>query len=326
MTLKRFITIHYLFKLFEELFFNRITDRKFQVDCLDGIRGLAILFVLFSHVANANILLIEKLKFAGNGSGTMGVYMFFTLSAFLLTKQLIKIDDYNLRLPIVWVDYCIRRFLRIYPLYIIVLVFVLMGSFYKVRILNHFAEFDFSDFALHLMAVSGKVHFWTIVMEVKYYIFLPFFIGYFVFFLKRNITKIRILYLLALLFISYFTYISPSPDSRLLIYVHTLFVLLPIFLGGSLFAIIHEQYKYIKIKRSTLNLVGLMLFFCIIILMPNTYRKIIGLPYPFLHQSLTFFLGILFGSFIFIIHFDEHAFLSRIFSYKLFRFFGITKL
>ena len=61
-------------------------NRTFQHDVLDGVRGLAVLLVILSHLANKDILLFEGLKYSGNGSGKVGVYLFFVLSSFLLTR------------------------------------------------------------------------------------------------------------------------------------------------------------------------------------------------------------------------------------------------
>jgi peptidoglycan/LPS O-acetylase OafA/YrhL len=73
---------------------------------LDGLRGLAILLVLFIH-------------FFGFVPGWLGVDLFFVLSGFLITGILIdskKSSNYYSR-------FIIRRVLRIFPLYFLFLFF-----------------------------------------------------------------------------------------------------------------------------------------------------------------------------------------------------------
>lgn len=60
---------------------------------LNGLRGVAVLFVLFSHAANKGLIFFEGFSIAGSGSGKVGVYLFFVLSAFLLTDQILKRQD-----------------------------------------------------------------------------------------------------------------------------------------------------------------------------------------------------------------------------------------
>src|SRR4051812_28031078 len=81
---------------------------------LDGIRGLAILFVFASHVSNFKGMLFS-------GGGEFGVWLFFVLSAFLLSLYFFQSPG-RIAVPIEWANYAFRRFLRIYPLYVAALV------------------------------------------------------------------------------------------------------------------------------------------------------------------------------------------------------------
>ena len=83
-----------------------------HVPALDGARGLAILLVLLDHASDAHLYL-----FAGadlNRAGKYGVYLFFVLSSFLLTLPFCAgRAPTDLRS---WLNYGMRRFLRIFPL------------------------------------------------------------------------------------------------------------------------------------------------------------------------------------------------------------------
>jgi peptidoglycan/LPS O-acetylase OafA/YrhL len=80
---------------------------------LDGLRGLAAMAVVFSHASNANVGVIYGVPLAG--LGRFAVWLFFVLSAFLLTRQALvalRAGEYRSWL----MGYAARRFLRIYPL------------------------------------------------------------------------------------------------------------------------------------------------------------------------------------------------------------------
>jgi len=52
---------------------------------LDGLRGLAAMAVVFSHASNADMGVIYGVPLAG--LGRFAVWLFFVISAFLLTRQ-----------------------------------------------------------------------------------------------------------------------------------------------------------------------------------------------------------------------------------------------
>ena len=141
-----------------------------HVPALDGARGLAVLMVLLDHASDARLYL-----FAGadlNRAGKYGVYLFFVLSAFLLTLPFCAgRAPTDLRS---WLNYGLRRFLRIYPLYVVVLL--AMIPMHKVKL---------ADLSAHLLLRDGKNQFWSIPVEVKYYFLLPF-VGLTLLFLRRQ--------------------------------------------------------------------------------------------------------------------------------------------
>ena len=99
-----------------------------HLDALDGLRGLAVLVVMASHWSNAGV---DLLPWSMSGTGKSGVYLFYVLSAYLLTRLMLlrgaRTGFGNTRL---WGDYALRRVLRIWPLYLVVL---LLSWFLTVR-------------------------------------------------------------------------------------------------------------------------------------------------------------------------------------------------
>ena len=80
---------------------------------LDGLRGLAAMAVVFGHASNANMGIIYAVPLGG--LGRVAVWLFFVLSAFLLTQQALialRTGEYRTWLT----SYTAKRLLRIYPL------------------------------------------------------------------------------------------------------------------------------------------------------------------------------------------------------------------
>lgn len=89
------------------------SSAKPEIAALNGLRGLAAITVFVSHAGNAGIIP----QFLGRGAGHMGVMLFFTLSAFLLTHLYLHVPAtrQNVR------TFAIARFARVYSLFIAVL-------------------------------------------------------------------------------------------------------------------------------------------------------------------------------------------------------------
>lgn len=124
---------------------------------LTGVRGLAILLVLVSHLSEAGLDLYPI--YLGS-IGKIGVWLFFALSAFLLTNRLlaaIENDGVSVLTP-----YAIHRVFRIYPLLIVVLlVHVLIG------------HINIGDLSAHLLLRTAHDELWAISVEFKYYLVIP---------------------------------------------------------------------------------------------------------------------------------------------------------
>lgn len=124
----------------------------------DGIRGLACLIVLALHVLAFNFT--DSLPYYA-GLPKAGVWLFFVLSAFLLTAHL---HTRGLGVASV-LDYGISRFLRIYPLYALI---VIAGY-----VLGNVAIETPQDVWLALSMQRGYAQLWTIPVEFKFYAALP---------------------------------------------------------------------------------------------------------------------------------------------------------
>lgn len=84
---------------------------------LDGLRGLAVLAVIFYHICLHWPFLPNRVR-AVAAMGWMGVDLFFALSGFLITRILLRSDRGVLSLR----NFYVKRALRIWPLYFCLLL------------------------------------------------------------------------------------------------------------------------------------------------------------------------------------------------------------
>ena len=152
-----------------------------HIPALDGIRGLAILLVLFDHLFWANdrtgsriFDLISVLR----GSSYVGVNLFFALSGFLITGILLD----SLHVPHYFQTFYARRSLRIFPLYYGSLLFLLCLTpvmhftwsgwqyFYLTYTANLVGPFRHVPLSLGRFNIN---HFWSLQVEEQFYWIWP---------------------------------------------------------------------------------------------------------------------------------------------------------
>jgi peptidoglycan/LPS O-acetylase OafA/YrhL len=132
---------------------------------LDGVRGLAILLVIFAHFQYLEV-------------GWVGVQLFFVLSGFLITSILVA--DSGLPLRLYLKRFYWRRTLRIFPLYfgylgIIAVLFFTIGipeSFGRQfpSLLTYTSNFQTPGHAAESM---GLAHLWSLAVEEQFYLLWP---------------------------------------------------------------------------------------------------------------------------------------------------------
>lgn len=231
-----------------------------RLEPLDGLRGLAVLLVLASHASNAGLDLAPGLH--ANGLGRPGVFLFFVLSSFLLTGQLL--GRVSQREPICWRRFAARRLLRIVPAYALTLgVLVALGVMQAGPALEH------------LVLLRAEHHFWTIPVEVLFYLTLPVLVlvlGP----LRSPLARIGVLAAMAiglrLAFAPDFT--SEPPHYR-----PNVAPFLPIFLVGSALAVAAPYFsKTSERTQLVLRLVGTLSAVCLVLLTPSIWGALQGVP------------------------------------------------
>jgi peptidoglycan/LPS O-acetylase OafA/YrhL len=140
---------------------------------LDGLRGLAILMIVFYHIFD--FLPLSKI-------GWTGVDLFFVLSGFLITGVLLKKRNF----PYYFRNFYARRVLRIFPIYylsLIIFLFILPIIINYPFSLNYFLSHQLWFWLeiqnwLFIFRPEGNNnflnHFWSLALEEQFYLICPF--------------------------------------------------------------------------------------------------------------------------------------------------------
>ena len=146
--------------------------KRDNFETLTGLRGIAILIVLFYHLGLNHFLS----PFGIFLNGRLGVDIFFILSGFLITTSILK-EKINTG-KILIKKFYIKRLIRILPLAYVFLI--------TVFILNHFFSLDIGlksylcgFLFLKNMPVNGihdhwTEHLWSLSVEFQFYLVFPF--------------------------------------------------------------------------------------------------------------------------------------------------------
>ena len=159
--------------------------REDHVVPLDGLRGLAVLMVMFGHfwLKQQPVGAIQEWTYTFVQNGWVGVDLFFVLSGFLITGILLeaKGSTHYFR------NFYARRILRIFPLYwgFLFVYFVVLPNVVSLAPGSPFATAPgiqpwFWLYASNMLSlVQGAVippglnHFWSLAVEEQFYLIWP---------------------------------------------------------------------------------------------------------------------------------------------------------
>lgn len=151
---------------------TRVTDRSGGYrPQLDSLRAIAVSLVLLMHFwLPASII------------GSIGVRVFFVLSGFLITDILIAMrggDGAFQTRPAAWLNFFIRRALRLWPVYFVLLGGALLLDLDGLRETAAWHILYASNilYVLHQRFDPWVVgHWWTLSIEQQFYLIWPFFV------------------------------------------------------------------------------------------------------------------------------------------------------
>lgn len=150
-----------------KLFVGAEGDYKPQ---LDGLRALAVGLVMVEH------FLARAAAFFPFGA--VGVYFFFVLSGYLITGILLRARDAARRRGesrwFVLRQFYARRFLRIFPIYYLVLILAACANVGAARKMVWWNAAYLSNVYMAAQGWQYAVsHFWTLAVEEQFYVFWP---------------------------------------------------------------------------------------------------------------------------------------------------------
>ena len=144
---------------------------------LDGLRGIAVALVVLFHAPSdvlngmvhsqlsAHVLKIWTII---HDSGWLGVDIFFSLSGFLITRNLLETKDK----PHYYRNFYVRRVLRIMPLYLLILALVLAIYPHSIRYVLLSLVY-FANFANALGQPVAYPVLWSLSVEEHFYLIWP---------------------------------------------------------------------------------------------------------------------------------------------------------
>lgn len=286
---------------------------------MDGLRGLAVLLVALSHCSNprSDIHLLPFLNFSALGQS--GVYLFFLLSSYLLDRQIAlaiinKFD--NLKY---WLNYFLRRFLRIYPLFFVTLI---VNSLLWTNNFKYSIPITSYDIIPHLLLRQAEGIYWSIPVEFKYYFLSP------ILMLCMNFTqwKLNRIITLFICLIAITAYISVSFDFEKI----SILKFLPIFLVGSLLSILDLLWIERKFKLSerifkVIDFSGVLCLILILVLAGSYYYDLIfQTKYIFNLVRNNFTIqALLFAVILISAKYGNGGIIKRFMEFKPLRFIGV---
>ncbi len=238
-----------------------------HIQPLDGIRGLAVLLVVFSHGSYQGLEAIPGWNF--DGLGKVGVFIFFVLSAFLLTYGLLTRTARPADLAPQMGTYLLRRFLRIYPLFFVALV----ANYLVTLVVGPFYIESVGSILRHLLLLEGRGTLWTIPVEFGYYLILPI--------VTAGLLTLRANPILAtvattIVILAWDHYFPPEYKAHVIPFV-------PVFVMGSLAAFWHHRLslKQPKVLKSVangriLNSAAIIMLLVLALLTPALFGAITG--------------------------------------------------
>jgi len=277
-----------------------------KINNLESLRGIAALTVALYH--------IPGISFYHFKSGWLGVYFFFSLSGFVIALNYFeKIKDWNS-----FINFKKKRFFRLYPVHIFVLILVLLiqtGKIFLVDLLGisyeqkafqpseWYSKLDFFQHIFLTQAVTNLGYFlswnsaaWSISTE--FYTYLIF--SLIILSIKNNEV---IFFIIVALYIIFFD----SVVSFLKVYINFLLLdCLRYFFVGSLTYIIFKKMKFKVNDFSVITILFLSFFFydlfpnyiiySLIILVISIQKKE-NYIYKFLNQKYLVYFGTISYSF-----------------------------
>jgi peptidoglycan/LPS O-acetylase OafA/YrhL len=148
-----------------------------RLGVLDGLRGLAVLLVLWYHVWEISWWSPPRWIAFLPPTGFVGVHLFFFLSGFVISYPFVRAVVFGAPQP-TWGDFAWRRFIKIVPSYLLAVAVAYGIGYAQVQpnastvpdLVTHLL-FIHTWFPLRFGTIAGVL--WTLAVEVEFYCAFP---------------------------------------------------------------------------------------------------------------------------------------------------------
>lgn len=281
---------------------NQTVNIQKHIPELDGLRAIAVLSVIFAHCASMFVLpeqIVEQKIWHVLMSGWIGVELFFVLSGFLITGILIDTFFIENRLK----KFYIRRSLRIFPLYYLLLtlcfiVFLFINSPVEISLGHSLLVFFYLGNLEELFNFPRYYilnHTWSLAVEEQFYLIWPIL---FLYSHKYGLSKYTcILGIIIVNASRIFLTVNPFET------IHTPYILTicrtDALFSGALLSILIKQEARLLSKISAVNLANILFIAGILLFLFSFQYAQIFIP----GDTVTFLIGLpslslLFSAFI----------------------------
>jgi len=243
-----------------------------HIPSLDGLRAISITLVLFDHLISP--------KFPGG----YGVFLFFVISGYLITRLLFQ--ELNTNKSISLANFYKRRVFRLYPIIIIYAILIVITSSIPLKSINYYeplsALFYFANYLCPHYQIIGIEYqmpfkmFWSLSVEEHFYFVFPI-----LFIILRGTPKriaIFSIFVIIIVFAlrAYYVLYMPSVLQGLYIYMRTEFRADSIAYGVLLASLCELRWgrKILSFGDSWLTATICSFFILIIAIIPNLFQEI----------------------------------------------------
>lgn len=249
---------------------------------LDSVRGFAILIVLTVHIIQA----VPKYHDAVSGCGKIGVWLLFLLTGFFTFRPYLGLDEKKTGTENISstpesrvgkkhiysaLRFYLKRIVRIYPAFTVVLILSVFIGY-----------MDVPEAVKNFLMLEGKGHFWTLPVEMKFYLLTPP-MGLLLSGIKKKEYRAIFLVLTALMF-SFLFFYKNCPENSIQLGWY-----LPVLLLGALLNyVLSDDYENIKDvaisgRRSGINPViydaaAILILLGFFLMVPGIRYVIFGIP------------------------------------------------
>ena len=177
---KSYWSAYRVFSTYGTNFSGVFKRRPSNLECIDGLRAIAILWVYVIHVSLyvdykfwECLFLPRPWLFHPAVNGDLGVDIFFVISGFLISFILLKEKDKFGDID--YKHFLRNRFLRIWPAMAFYVILTSIGMFFDEKrtvqgILKHFSQLLF----INNLLGAPLTHLWSVAVEFQFYLISPF--------------------------------------------------------------------------------------------------------------------------------------------------------